>query len=96
MIGISEAVEIIVRETAALGVEIVDLSDAVNLVLAERISADTDLPPFDRSQMDGYALRTQDVEKACKNNPARLQIIGESIAGKGFDGELKKTKPSEL
>lgn len=92
MIPISEAVEIIVRETGALGTEKVDLLDSVNRVLAESISADMDLPPFDRSQMDGFAVRTKDVEAASKNNPARLEIIGESVAGKGFDGRLKKNE----
>ena len=44
-----------------------------------------DLPPFDRSQMDGFAVRSEDVKKA----PVKLKIIGESVAGKGFDRAMK-------
>ncbi len=44
-----------------------------------------DLPPFDRSQMDGFAVKNEDV----KNAPVKLKIIGESVAGIGFDGEMK-------
>jgi molybdenum cofactor synthesis domain-containing protein len=44
-----------------------------------------DLPPFDRSQMDGFAVRAKDT----KNAPVRLKIIGEAAAGRSFDGKLK-------
>ena len=85
MIPISEAIEIITREAFALPAETIDLRDSVGRVLAEDISADMDLPPFDRSQMDGFAVRTEDT----MNVPARLKIIGESVAGKGFDQPMK-------
>ena len=85
MISISEALKIIKHEIVALESETVDLSESVGRVLAQTIKADMDLPPFDRSQMDGFAVKTSDV----KNAPVKLKIIGLSIAGKGFDGELK-------
>jgi molybdopterin molybdotransferase len=85
MIPVSEAIEIIERETAALPSETIDLGDSIGRVLAEDIEADMDLPPFDRSQMDGFAVRAGDT----KNVPVKLKVIGESVAGKGFDGQLK-------
>ncbi|MBA2737825.1 MAG: molybdopterin molybdotransferase MoeA [Pyrinomonadaceae bacterium] len=85
MISISEALKVIKHEIVALESETVDLSESVGRVLAQTIKADMDLPPFDRSQMDGFAVKTSDV----KNAPVKLKIIGVSIAGKGFDGELK-------
>jgi molybdenum cofactor synthesis domain-containing protein len=60
--------------------ESVQIKAAVGRVLAEDIVADSDMPPFDRSQMDGYAVRAQDVQKA----PVRLKIVGESAAGRGW------------
>lgn len=92
MISISEAIKIIARQTPALEAETIDLSESVNRVLAENVFADSDLPPFDRSQMDGFAVRTKDVSRASEGNPAKLKIIGESIAGKGFDGEVNKNE----
>lgn len=86
MIPISEALKIISREIYRLPTETIDLKDSVNRVLAETIKADMDLPPFNRSQMDGFAVAS----KETKNAPVRLQIIGESIAGKGFDGKIKR------
>ena len=90
MIPISEALKIIKRETFALSSETIDLENSVGHVLVKKISADMDLPPFNRSQMDGFAVRTKDVEDASEKNPVKLKIIGESVAGKGFNGEIKK------
>ncbi len=85
MISISKAKKIVKQETFTLENETVDLSKIVNRVLAEDIVADMDLPPFDRSQMDGFAVKTADVKDA----PVSLKIVGESVAGKGWHNELK-------
>ncbi|HEX3145778.1 MAG TPA: gephyrin-like molybdotransferase Glp [Pyrinomonadaceae bacterium] len=85
MIPINQAIQLILQQTSALGKEDVTLSQAPNRILAEDIVADTDLPPFDRAQMDGYAVRAADVAAA----PARLQIVGESAAGAGWHHEMK-------
>lgn len=90
MIPIPEAISIIISKISTLGTERIDLTDSVGRILAEKIKADMDLPPFDRSQMDGFAVRLRDIEKASEDNPVKLKIIGESVAGKGFDGKLKK------
>src|SRR5438128_2702103 len=85
MIPIAEATDIIKRETIRLGSENVALSDSVGRVLAEDIVADSDMPPFDRSQMDGYAVRAEDTTNA----PVELRIVGESAAGRGWHHEMK-------
>lgn len=85
MIPIAEAIKIITSETPLLGTGTVDLGEAVGRVLAEDIVADTDLPPFDRSQMDGFAVQAADTANA----PIELKIVGESAAGKGWHRELK-------
>jgi len=85
MIPVFEALKIIKRETRSLERETIDLENSIGRVLAEEIRADMDLPPFNRSQMDGFAVLASDT----KNAPVRLKIIGESVAGKGFDEKLK-------
>lgn len=85
MIPIAEALKITERETFPLETETIDLGNSVGRVLAETVRADMDLPPFNRSQMDGFAVKSKDTNGA----PARLKIIGESVAGKGFDGRMK-------
>jgi molybdopterin molybdotransferase len=83
MISVEKALRIVRRQSSPLGTERVDIADAINRVLAENITADTDLPPFDRSQMDGYAVKAADT-------PATLKIAGESAAGRGWHKTLKK------
>ncbi len=84
MIPVREAINIVQKQTTALDIESVELDQARGRCLAEDIIADSDLPPFDRSQMDGYALRAEDVRAA----PVRLKIVGESAAGAGWHNEL--------
>jgi molybdopterin molybdotransferase len=85
MIPISEAIRIVLDETPILQIGPVPLSASLGRILAEDIIADTDLPPFDRAQMDGYAVRAADVS----DTPARLRIVGESAAGSGWHHEMK-------
>src|SRR4030095_7713949 len=85
MISVTDAIQIVLQQTSSLGTESVPLGDAMGRILAEEIVADTDLPPFDRAQMDGYAVRAADVA----NTPARLRIVGESAAGAGWHQEMK-------
>ena len=85
MIPVAKAIQIVKDQTRALESERVELSQALGRYLVEDIIADTDLPPFDRSQMDGYALRAADTEAV----PAKLSIVGESAAGRGWHNEMK-------
>ena len=85
MIPISEALNIITRETPRLSTENVEIVDVIGRVLADDVIADMDMPPFDRSQMDGYAVRAINLENA----PVELKIVGESAAGRGWHQEMK-------
>jgi molybdopterin molybdotransferase len=56
--------------------EQVELQESDGRILAENIIAEEDLPPADRSAMDGYALRAADTFGATENNPAYLRCVG--------------------
>lgn len=86
MIDVSKAKKIIEREIGLLGTERIELTLAVGRVLSEDIIADTDLPPFDRSQMDGFAVISADTKTA----PVTLKIAGESAAGRGWHKTLNR------
>ena len=64
--------------------ESVLLGESMRRVLAENIIADRDLPPFHRSQMDGYAVVASEIHAGCT-----LQVIGDVAAGSVFEGEPK-------
>ena len=86
MISVAEAIQIVRAQTRPLPSERVNLEHVLNRVLAEDVVADSDLPPFDRAQMDGYAVRAEETANA----PVRLRIAGESAAGRGWHHELKE------
>jgi len=85
MIPVADAIKIVLAQTKSLPPESMPLTDAIGRILTQDIVADTDLPPFDRAQMDGYAVRAADIV----NTPARLRIVGESSAGVGWHQEMK-------
>lgn len=59
------------------------LLDAQGCVLVEDVTVPASLPPFDNSSMDGYAVRTADVDGASEEFPAVLTVIGDVAAGSG-------------
>src|SRR5688500_15486215 len=85
MLPVTDAIGVVLERAGPLAVERVALDEAAGRVLAEDVFADTDLPPFDRAQMDGYAVRSEDLRGA----PARLRVVGEAAAGSGWRGTLQ-------
>ena len=61
MIELHEALKIVLDTARPLGSERVELDRAMNRVLAEDVVSDLDMPPFDRSTVDGYACRRADL-----------------------------------
>ncbi len=74
-----------------LAPETVGLDAALARILAEPISSRTDLPGFDNSAMDGYAVRAADIAHASPGAPVRLPVIGESRAGAVPDAHVAGT-----
>ncbi|MCE5301378.1 MAG: molybdopterin molybdotransferase MoeA, partial [Spirochaetia bacterium] len=80
-VSIGEAQKIILNSVSPLNCENVSIMKAFNRVLYEDIVSDIMLPPADDSAMDGYAVIADNTHGASKNNPVKLQIIGEIQAG---------------
>jgi molybdopterin molybdotransferase len=73
-LGIDEALARVLERVTPLGAEQVPVAAAAGRVLAETVHALVDLPPFDSSAMDGYAVRAADT-------PGRLLLVEASAAG---------------
>jgi molybdopterin molybdotransferase len=80
-VSVQEALEGILAQFAPLEPVVVPLEDSLGLVLAEEVYTDIDLPPFDNSSMDGYAVQAADVAEATPESPARLRVTGYLPAG---------------
>ena len=74
------------RHALRLGHELVSLDDASGRVLAGQVTAPLDVPAFDRSSMDGYALRGSETSGATDYNPLAFQVLGQALPGQPFDG----------
>jgi len=82
----TEAQHLILHSVIALGVETVQLDQSVGRVLAQEIHANRDLPPYDVSAMDGFALRSADLAGV----PVVLEIIEDIKAG-DLPGKILQT-----
>jgi molybdopterin molybdotransferase len=78
-VRLHEALRLVLAEVNPLQAETVALADARGRVLCEAVEAAVDLPPFDSSAMDGFAVRAGDT-------PGRLVVAGASAAGSPFAG----------
>lgn len=61
MIPYEQAIDIVRNNAQQLGTEAVALQDSLNRVLRQEVTSDIDMPPFDKSAMDGYACRRRDL-----------------------------------
>jgi putative molybdopterin biosynthesis protein len=76
-------------DAAPLGAETVPLAVALGRALAEDVRAGVDVPAFDRSNMDGFAVRAEDTFGAAEETPVRLRLHAETIpTGVAPEGEV--------
>ncbi|WP_309493455.1 gephyrin-like molybdotransferase Glp [Candidatus Hecatella orcuttiae] len=70
--------------------EEVPISDAAGRVLAQNLTAEVDIPPFDRAAMDGYAVKAEDTSGASATNPVLLDVVGTVEVGRKAELIVKK------
>lgn len=80
-IPVAEAVRLVMENVRPTGTENVQLEDALGRILAEPIIAKHDVPPFDRSPYDGFAIRAADSAGASGERRVAFTVIGEIGAG---------------
>ena len=79
---LNEAQAIIERTIVPIGrTEKIRVQDANGRVLAVDVVSDTDVPPFSRAAMDGYAVRAADTTGASRSSPVRLRCIEQTFTG---------------
>jgi len=76
--------------------ESADIEHAVGCALAAPVTVPEDLPPFDRSTVDGFAVRAQDTFGASEGLPAYLEIAGEVRMGESPDCALSANRAARI
>jgi len=89
MISVEEALEKILSFVEVLDPEEKPILGCLGQVLVEDVYADIDIPPWDNSAMDGYAIKAEDTYGANKLSPRFIPVVGEIAAGSIADKELK-------
>jgi len=94
VIKFEKAISIIKENIVLLGTEEVDIKDCLNRVLRQEVLSDLDMPPFNKSAMDGYACRRSDIAnelEVIETIPAGYapqKIIGENQCAKIMTGAM--------
>ena len=89
MIPFEDAIDIVKKNTRILGTEKINYLNSLNRVLAEDVKSDMDMPPFNKSAMDGYACRKADIKD-------ELEMIEVIPAGKTPEKKITKGTCSKI
>lgn len=85
-----EALKIILENVKPIDrMEQIRIEDSIGRVLASDAIAEFNVPPFDRSSMDGYAVKAEDTYGASSFNPKKLKLKGVQHAGSEYEGVLE-------
>ncbi|WP_227939649.1 molybdopterin molybdotransferase MoeA [Alkalihalobacillus deserti] len=88
-IPVEEAVSRVMKYKTIATKETVAIEDSFGRCLAEDLIASHDVPAFDRSPYDGFAIRAEDTKEATADHPVRFEVIGEIGAGYVFEEDVK-------
>ncbi|MFL2756869.1 MAG: gephyrin-like molybdotransferase Glp [Dehalococcoidia bacterium] len=81
MLSVEEARDKILDSFISLGTEELPVIEALGLTLSEDIHSPINIPPFNNSAMDGYALKSENIKEASYDNPIHLKVAGTISAG---------------
>ncbi|MEW6359995.1 MAG: gephyrin-like molybdotransferase Glp [Planctomycetota bacterium] len=96
MISFDEAEKIILDSVMRVEAEEVSITEAHGRTAAETVTSSDDIPCFDNSAMDGYAVRKEDVATASKETPIELEVIEEVPAGKVPQRKMRAGKAVKI
>lgn len=96
LLNVDTALANILADMNTLEAETVSLPESHNRVIAEDIVSPIDLPPFDNSAMDGYAIRFEDSVDADSANPVALSVAMDILAGSAPDRRLEPGQAARI
>lgn len=77
-------------------VETIALKNSLGRILRQDVESDIAIPPFSKSTMDGYAVKSEDVQSASRETPIRLDVIDEIPAGSMSDKIVKTGQAARI
>jgi len=98
LVSVEEAKQILARSFTPkpVGKEIVSLSNAHNRILATYLISPLNVPPFDRSTVDGYAVKSEDTFGAGEDQPITLKFCGQVNVGETPRVKVQKGATAQI
>lgn len=96
LLTVREAQERILATLHPTAVETVRAAACAGRILAQPITANADLPPFDNSSMDGFAVLAEDVRRAAQGAPVMLEIVADIPAGAVADRPIRSGQAARI
>ncbi len=98
LVSVDEAKRVLARSFTPrpVGPEVVALSEAYGRVLADDVVSSYDIPPFNRSTVDGYAVKASDTFGAEENRPVTLRLTGRVNVGEAPKARVQKGTLAEI
>ena len=96
VMSVEEARELVFARVRRLDAERVPVLETLGRVLAEDLTSDTDVAPFDNSAMDGYAVHAEDTVGATPDAPVSLEVVRHIAAGDFWEGTLERGQAARI
>lgn len=96
MISVREAQEIILQSVPVYPQKLAALTEALGRYLAKSIESPLDLPSFNNSAMDGYAIKSEETLQACPDHPLSLKVSFTVKAGDQPKQELRQGEAARI
>ncbi len=96
LLNVDTALAAILAEVRTLAAETVSLQEALGRILVNDMLSPLDLPPFDNSAMDGYALHHLDIAEARADSPVTLPVALDVMAGSAPGMTLKRGNAARI
>ncbi|ACB39780.1 molybdopterin biosynthesis protein [Pyrobaculum neutrophilum] len=96
LVTLEEASSALLKFAKPLGSEEVDIAEAYGRVLSRDVVAQVDVPPFDRSTVDGYAVVAESTYGASELTPVELKVVGRVEAGGWPNVEVRQGEAVEV
>lgn len=93
---IDDALNKIFSKIQETSVEDIDIREGLNRILAKDIVSESDVPPFDRSAMDGYAIKAENSFSASFKTPKTIKLIGTVEIGESAKIKIEKSEGCKI
>ncbi|TQJ31241.1 gephyrin-like molybdotransferase Glp [Microbacterium sp. SLBN-146] len=96
LIPVEEHLATVLSAVSDIGTERLPLAASRGRILRESVHAAVDLPAFDNSAMDGFAVRHDDIADASADHPVRLRVVADLPAGTALDPPLGRGEAARI